>query len=327
MIDEEKVTSEDTPNEEEVLAEEQPDEVSKSPSEEAPKKGKKEKKPKSKVRVVLEWVFTVIFAGLFIFFGIGQITGMINKQKNYGQTLTYNFATFVITSASMEPEYPVGTAIITYKENPEKIAKDFLNGKVIDITMFSAYLSNAVKYDYYEYQPGNITYGGIEYKLEGNSPVYPTGVNPVLTHRLIDVHIEESREVGKGKYTFVIAGINTGGELSKEGQYQLLTENELLGIVKVNSKVLGGFFRFITSPWGLLIFLLVPAFYLVVTSVLDIFKAMKEPDEEETSGGSGDKPTSSSTGTSRLDSLSEKEREKLKKQMLEEMLNGKKGKD
>ena len=70
-----------------------------------------------------------------------------------------------------------------------------------------------------------------------------------------------------------------------------------------------------------------PAFYLVITSVLDIFKAMKEPDEEEASGGSGDKPASTSTGTSRLDSLSEKEREALKKQMLDEMLNGKKGKD
>ena len=326
MIDEEKLTSEDTPNEAEAPVEEAPTDVQETPSEDTHKKGKKEKKPKSKVRVVLEWVFTVIFAGLFIFFGIGQITGMINKQKNYGQTLTYNFATFVITTNSMEPDYPVGTAIITYKENPEVIAKDFLSGKVVDVTMFNTYLSNAVKYDYYDYQPGNITYGGIEYKLEGNPPVYPSG-NAVITHRLIDVHIEEGREVGNGKYTFVIAGINTEGQLSKEGQYQLLTENELLGIVKVKSNVLGGFFRFITSPWGLLIFLLVPAFYLVITSVLDIFKAMKEPDEEEASGGSGDKPASTSTGTSRLDSLSEKEREALKKQMLDEMLNGKKGKD
>ena len=282
---------------------------------------KKQKKPKSKVRKILEWVFTIVFGALFVFFAIGQVDGMIHKQENYGQTLTYGHGTFIITTNSMEPDYKVGTAIITYKEKPENIVKMFDEGKVVDITMFSYFTTNDSKYNYSNYRPGDISYGGIDYKLEGNNPVYPNSPQ-AITHRLIGYHIEEDRELGQGRYMFVIAGINTNGELSKEGQYQLLTENELLGIVKVNSSVLGGLFRFITSPWGLLVFLLIPAFYLVITSVLDIFKAMKEPDEEAAS--TSEQTSSPSGGT--LDSLSPEDRERLKKEMLEEMLKKKGGK-
>ena len=188
--------------------------------------------------------------------------------------------------------------------------------EVIDITMYCAYISNNSKYDYVDWRPGDIVYGGIHYHLAGNEPVYPTGGNLVLTHRLIDCYEDTSRELGTGRYTFAIAGINTEGDYAKEGQYQLLTENELLGIVKVNSPFLGGLFRFITSPWGLLVFLLVPAFYLVITSVLDIFKAIKEPEEGETKTSDGSK-------TSSIEGLSEADKERLKKEMLDQMLNKK----
>ena len=301
-------------------------------------KPKRVKKPKSKVRVILEWTFTGLFALLFVFFAIGQVTGMVNRNKNYGNTLTYGYGTFYIASASMEPEYPVGTAIITHKDDPESIVKDFKAGKIVDITMYSAYLSNGQKYDYNDYRPDDIdvyyygrtvVYGEklpgkeptqeFHYSLSGHSPVYPTGsTTRVVTHRLIGVYVDESREKGTGKYTFVIAGINTEGDLSKEGQYQLLTENELLGVVKVNSPFLGKFFGFITSPWGLLVFLLIPAFYLVITSVLDIFKAMKEPDDKD------DNSSNHSSGGG-IDGLSEKDKERLKKEMLEQMLSKKGG--
>lgn len=285
---------------------------------------KKEKKPKSKARKTIEWVLTILFAGLFVFFAVGQVFGMVNKSKNYGQMLTYNFGTFIIKTDSMEPVYKVDTAIITYKDSAENIVKNFDSGKVVDMSFACAYLANEGKYGYSDFRPDDITYGGITYHLKGNEPVYPTmpggniAINTVMTHRLIGYDIDETKKTGEGRYTFVVAGINTEGSYSKEGQYQLLTENELLGIVKVNSKFLGGLFGFITSPWGLLVFLLVPAFYLVITSVLDIFKAIKEPDDEAPAVSSG-----SSSGS--LEGLSEKDKERLKKEMLEEMLNGKKG--
>ena len=310
MMEEENVQNIETPE----VVEEPSQPANEQPTE-------KVKKPKSKARKIFEWVFTGIFTALFAFFAIGQLTGMIHRKENYNQTLTYGHGAFVITTNSMEPEYKVGTAIITYKESAENIAKRFDEGKKVDITFYSAYVSNNAKYDYPLYRPGNISYGGIDYKLEGNDPVYPNaGVTPIITHRLIEYHLEPSRALGKGRYTFVVAGINTEGQLSKEGQYQLLTENELLGMVKVNSPVLGGFFKFITSPWGLLVFLLIPAFYLVITSVLDIFKAFKEPDDN--GGDTPSTPKNTSTNAS-LDGLSDADRERLKKEMLEQMLNKK----
>lgn len=279
---------------------------------------KKVKKPKSKVRKILEWVFTGVFVALFAFFAIGQVTGMIHKKDNYNQTLTYDYGAFVIQTNSMEPEYKVKTAIITHKDSVESIIKRFDKGEKVDLTFWSAYVKNNIEYDYPYYRPGNISYGGIDYQLDGQEPTYPS-VGYAITHRLIEYHVEPSRELGKGRYTFVVAGINTEGFLSGINQYQLLTENELLGVVKVNSPVLGGFFKFITSPWGLLVFLLVPAFYLVITSVLDIFKAIKEPEEgENPPAASGNSSTNSS-----LDGLSDADRERLKKEMLEQMLNKK----
>ena len=135
---------------------------------------------------------------------------------------------------SSDLEYPANkTAIITKKLSADKIAEKFDNGEVVDITFVGRYNQNNATYDYANYRPGNITYGGIEYHLEGNNPVYPDPNTPI-THRLIEYHLEESKALGEGRYTFVVAGINTGGSYAKEGQYQLLTENELLGIVKVN---------------------------------------------------------------------------------------------
>ena len=302
---------------------------------------KKTKKKKSKARTIVEWVLTGIFGALFLFFAVGQIMGMVNKKKYYGETLTYGYGTFVIRSSSMAPEYKVGTAIITHLDSPESIIKEFDKGNAVDMTIYSAYLQNGLTYNYYEYRPDNIdvyyygrhiVYGEklegqevtqeFHFTLEGHDPVYPTSETGtrVVTHRMIGYYIDGTRALGKGKYTFVLAGINPEGVLASPGQYQLATENELLGVVKVNSNVLGGFFKFITSPWGLLIFLLVPAFYLVVTSVLDIFKAIKEPEEGEVEE---EKVKGSSSS---IEGLSEKDKERLKKEMLEEMLNKKGGK-
>ena len=62
--------------------------------------------------------------------------------------------------------------------------------------------------------------------------------------------------------------------------------------------------------------------YLIIVSVLDIFKAVKDDDEVpangEVVGEASDKPKDPLAG------LSEKEKEKLKKQMLDEMLGKKK---
>ena len=73
------------------------------------------------------------------------------------------------------------------------------------------------------------------------------------------------------------------------------------------------------SPLGLLVLLLIPAFYLVVSSVIDIFKAYKEP--EPATEGAGGQPNNNNGPVT----LSEADKKRLKEQLLEEMISKKKG--
>lgn len=267
----------------------------------------KPKKKKSLARRIIEWVVTGIFGIAFVFFAIAQIDGMIHKKDNYNQNICFGYGSFVILTDSMVPKYNVKDAIITKKIDSDIVYQKYLTyledeTKTVDLTFFDVY-------------------GVPVTPLKETELVDQTNnTGRVMTHRLREVIVNEDVKKGEGRYTFIVAGINNQGELSKIGQYQAFTEQQLLGVVQFKSAFIGGLFSFITTPWGLLVFLLIPAFYLVITSVLDIFKVMKEPDEiEESASGDGgnDKPKVDS-----LENLSEEDRERLKKEMLEEMLKG-----
>lgn len=276
-------------------------------------KEKRVKKPKSKARKIIEWVLTGIFLALFAFVLAGQIDGMVHKKEHYNQQLRFGYGTFVVKTDSMEPKYMIGTALITYNEDADKIYERFQKGEEVDITFVDVYNTNN------------------EYTSPLNNPELtkrtdPTGVP--MTHRVKEVHVNNNQEKGKGKYTFITAGINTRSTNLgwKEGepdivinQYQAFTEKEILGRVTVNSAFLGGVFSFVGSPLGLLVLLLIPAFYLVVSSVIDIFKAYKEP--EPATEGAGGQPNNNNGPVT----LSEADKKRLKEQLLEEMISKKKG--
>lgn len=276
-------------------------------------KEKRVKKPKSKARKIIEWVLTGIFLALFAFVLAGQIDGMVHKKDHYNQQLRFGYGTFVVKTDSMEPKYMIGTALITYNEDADKIYERFQKGEEVDITFVDVYNTNN------------------EYTSPLNNPELtkrtdPTGVP--MTHRVKEVHVNNNQEKGKGKYTFITAGINTRSTNLgwKEGepdivinQYQAFTEKEVLGRVTVNSAFLGGVFSFVGSPLGLLVLLLIPAFYLVVTSVIDIFKAYKEP--EPATEGAGGQPNNNNGPVT----LSDADKKRLKEQLLEEMISKKKG--
>ena len=271
---------------------------------------KKVKKPKSKARKIIEWVLTGIFVAIFLVLGLAQIDGMVNKNKHYGQSVRFGYATFVVQTDSMEPEYKVKTALVTYLEDADKLYDRYQKGETINVTFFDNYTYET------EYTKP------IEHS-ELKTRTSPTGVP--MTHRVREIHLNSEAKIGEGKYTFITSGINTRSTNMgwKEGdpdltinQYQAFTEKELLGRVVVNSAFLGGVFAFISSIWGLLILLLIPAFYLIITSVIDIFKAYKEPEEATSSGG--DIPKKEGTVT-----LSEEDKKRLKEEMLQEMMKKK----
>lgn len=308
MIDEEKeIIEESTPNVVEEKEVETPQvEVVDSPKE----KGKKPKKKKSKLRSAIEWVITGIFGALFVVVLIGQIDGAVNRGKHYGEQIRLGFASYKVLTDSMEPEYPVGTAIITFLESEDKIIERFNNGETVDLT----FKNN-------KYNAANCP--------ERSNPLWNNPSNEVvsgmvMTHRLFEVLKDDN-----GVYYFVTSGINTlepgdpeyssSESYRRKEQYQILTYDQVLGVVKVNSPFLGGVFDVLSSPLGLLIFLLIPAGYMLVTSVIDIIKALKMADENE-------EQVKEEVKTSvALEGLSEKEKERLKKEMLEEMLNKSKG--
>ena len=279
-----------------------------------------EKKPKSKARKIIEWAITGFFLVIFAFVMVGQVDAMIHQKEHYNQQLRFGYGTFVVTTDSMSPTYRVNTALITYLEDPDKIYDDFVNKhKTIDLTFI------------------HITLPDTEYSkpLEEENQVLTNRTNrestkvdgKAMTHRVREIHVNNSVEKGSGKYTFITAGINTKSTFMgwKKGddpivinQYQAFTEKQLLGVVKMNSPVLGGVFFFVSQWYGLLTLLIIPAFYLVISSVLDIFKAYKEPEPAE--GES--KESSSNKGPIEL---SEEDKKRLKAELLEEMMNKKKG--
>ncbi len=265
---------------------------------------KVQKKPKSKARKITEWVLTGIFLVIFAILGIAQIDGMVHKKDHYGQTVRFGYGTFVVETESMEPKYKVKSAIVTYLDSPESIEKRFNKGEEVDLTFVDCYTPIN------EYtQPSNPQY--TERTKQTNVP---------MTHRLREIHINTNQEKGKGRYTFIVAGINSKGVASLESQYQAFTEKELLGRVVIGSAFLGGVFSFVSSVWGLLILLLIPAFYLIITSVIDIFKAYKEPEEATANAKEGE-----ASSESKDINLSEEDKKRLKEELLQEMLEKKKG--
>ncbi|MCQ2800883.1 MAG: hypothetical protein MJ216_02900 [Bacilli bacterium] len=277
------------------------------------------KKPKSTARKIIEWVLTGLFLAIFAILGFAQIDGMVHKNDHYGQTLKFGYGTFVVETDSMVGAYNVGSAIVTHLDDPETIYKDFQKGKDVDVTFFDVY-SAVTAY---------------------TSPVENTQLttrtspaNYPITHRVKEIHINEDLKKGEGRYTFIVSGINQkstnlgwqeGQPPITINQYQAFTEKQLLGRVVIGSAFLGGVFGFVSSVWGLLILLLIPAFFLIITSVIDIFKAYKDPEEAP----AGNTPKKGEAGETKANSgvteLSEADKKRLKEQLLEEMLSKKKG--
>ena len=276
---------------------------------------KKVKKPKSTARKVIEWVLTGIFGALFLVLGFAQIDGMVHKKDHYGQLVRFGFSNYVVRTDSMEPDYKVNSANIAYLEDADKVYKRFQKGDTINATFWDIY---TVENEYTK----PLNHPELTKRTDPASP----GFNAPMTHQVKEIHVNPALKKGQGRYTFITAGINNRSIYMgwQEGdpdlvinQYQVFTEKELLGIVIINSNFLGAVFNFVGSPFGLLALLLVPALYLIITSVIDIFKAYKEPDEPVAEGGPN-------PNKGNLD-LSEEDKKRLKEELLEEMLKKKKG--
>ncbi|MCR5506110.1 MAG: hypothetical protein K6F07_03860 [Bacilli bacterium] len=255
------------------------------PKKEEKKKG--EKKPKSRARKIIEWVLTGFFVAIFGFVAVVQIIGTATKNKNNGVPNYGGYQVLVILTDSMEPQYKVNGAVIVKKVDPSKIT-----------------LGDNVTFMY-----------------DVNGTYMP------MTHQISDIKAPTESDP---HWHFEAHGINTASTQCKTAtsdrgdctyQRQYFTEEALMGKVVGYSMALGVIFNFMITPWGLLLLLLLPALYLIVSSVIDLVKAAKMDEEKEAAEAEaiakGEKPASSLSG------LSEEDIKRLKEEMLNEMLENK----
>lgn len=271
------------------------------------------KKPKSKARKIIEWVATIILGLVFCFAAVCNIAKATSKN-DYGYGSAFGYGAYNVLTDSMEPVYKVGTAIITYRDEPEEILKKWNEIKDLNLASDDERAINLTFVDAYSVK---VNSGFTEYYEQTGNVKDDAGNYMVMTHQLFNIKVDATKEEGQGRYQFFVHGINTESEhQSKKGQYQVFTEKELLGVVKMNSAFIGAITKFIGSIWGLLICLLIPCLYLVISSILDLYKAYKMEDGDESTEAKAPEGTN-------MDNISEQEYEKLKQQMLNEMLNGK----
>ena len=273
---------------------------------------KRVKKPKSKTRKIIEGVLTGIIVGLLGFVAVSLITGMIFKRHGVSMMFNSVGSCYVLTD-SMDPVYPEKSTILVQKCKPQELVNRLVKGETVDVTFL------------------NVDRGVGPYIPEGKNPSDVIVTNQIMTHRLIGYWVDDRAEVteGNGKYYFFASGINYAAHIGGEGQYQVFTEVDLVGRVVGKSQFLGWMTQFITSWYGLLILLLIPSAYMIVTSVLDIFKAYNGDDEDddkvvaEVDGNASSVPPGENGDV--LGGLSDADRERLKQELLDEMLNKKKG--
>ena len=246
--------------------------------EEQPKK-KKEKKPKSKVRKILEWVFTGIFLAAFAFFGVMFIVGQVSKKENHNVPNYGGIQILDVMTDSMEPKYKVNSVVFVKK---------------VDVSTFKV---------------GD----DITFMWRVNNTEMP------MTHRLVEIKTPEEHD--GVHYLFTAHGINTNSnQCNGDCTYQTQTfeDTKVLGKVVGHSIVIGAVFNFMIKPWGLLILLLIPALYLIITSVIDIVKAAGDNDDDKVVA-----EASEASGEGALSKLSKDDIERLKQDMLNEMIEEK----
>lgn len=150
---------------------------------------------------------------------------------------------------------------------------------------------------------------------------FPDFTDKVMcTHRIVEI-IPSTDPKTDYRYTFVCQGINKASERWSEAK-QYPHEGDVLGKVIGKSAFVGFLYKAFSSVWTLLFLILIPSLYLVITAIIDLFKKLPDDDEPQLEGANG--ANIEVKKSDRLKEMSDEEREKLKKQLLDEMLKKRK---
>ena len=263
---------------------------------------------KSKLRKTLEWIFLSIFGVFFVVIFGFQIVGNITKKDNFGVPNVLGTQIMMVLTDSMEPDYKVDDMIIVQKISPEKIYNLVASNPTTKEGTIK-FQDTAQNLKWIEQECLVIDTDSLKIDL---SFYYSTSqLKMTMTHRLVGIRLNEDIKEGSGRYDFFVQGINKESKNYSGDQGQAFDERVLLGKVQFGSTFLGIVYKGVTSVWGLLILILLPSGYLIITSILDIVKGLKEDDEDTK------QKVESTDGLQ----LSNEDKERLKSELLEELLN------
>jgi len=267
-------------------------------------------KKKSKVKKICNWIIAGLFGSLLVTLAIFNL---VNKFTGDGFVFGSQYP--MVLTDSMEPEYMVGDVLVINKiKNYDDLIEQYRFGDD-GIENSEDDASSVIL-------PGTTTLTeGAKIDLTFYYDITGSGKEYSVTHRLSQVIIRDDVEVGNGKYIFTTHGINTNSEQCSPnggdctGQTQTFDETKVIGKVKEVNGFLTIVYTAFTSTWGLLILILIPATYLIITSVIDFVKSMSEKEESPSSTGN-----TNQSKDNLLQQLSPEDLERLKKELLNELL-------
>jgi hypothetical protein len=268
-------------------------------------------KKKSKVKKIFNWIIAGVFGSLLVTI---TIFNLVNKFAGDGFIFGSQYP--MVLTDSMEPEYMVGDVLIINKvKSYSDLVEEYrLGDDGVENTDDDAVITTGV---------GTTTLAdGATMDLTFLYDIAGIGKEFSVTHRISRVVIRESLLEGEGRFFFTTHGINTdseqcatnGGDCTN--QTQSFDERKVIGRVQGVNGFLTVVYSVFTSTWGLLALILIPAIYLIITSVVDIVKTLSEKEEVPSSNNN--------MGIAKdelLSQLSPKDLERLKKDLLNELLD------
>jgi len=269
-----------------------------------------EKTRKNRVKKIINWIITGFFAALI---GGLVIFNLVNKYS--GNDYVFGAQYPMVLTDSMEPEYMIGDVLVIKKiDHFDTLVDQYRAGDDGVLSTEDDATSVIV---------GNqeILTSGATIDLTFNYDIAGIGEEYSVTHRLRQIVIYNNTDEGEGRFSFTCHGINTDSEqCSTNGgdcttQTQTFNETKVIGEVKGVSTFLTFVYKIFTSVWGLLILILIPALYLIITSVIDIVSALNDKEEK-----TPPQLMSQDVKGDVLTSLSDEDKERLKKELLEELL-------
>jgi hypothetical protein len=259
---------------------------------------------------ILDWI-----VGIFmVLIAVIEFTAIFTKNSNYGVPTFFGYQISYVATPSMAVDkdgkevYPVNDGIVVKKV-------DYTTLSIGDDITFYGY--------YYDPAAGLVTvHRIIDKQTDSNGKVFfvTQGTNPAVGNQCQIIY---QSSADSNYFTAYMNGTNGNYPYvaSNGGSYSVTAMGVYMGKVVSSSKFLGWFYVTLKKPWALLLMIIIPCLVIAATSIGDIVKLKKTPDEKlEEEYGQGGKEKTKPDPNNPLAGLSEEDKKKLKQEMIDQMI-------